>query len=236
MFNQRFYAAERFGQREYLHRFQQPERRGLAALNAEREGASVSAHLALRQFVLRMRGQAGVQHRLDLRVSLQPARHAERIALVLLHAYGEGLHAAQHQVAILRPRARTHRVLQEADLLRQMRIAHYDCAAHYVRVPVDVLGGGVDDYIHAELEGALEIRGEERVVADRDRAILMRQHGYRGQIDKIHQRIGGRLDPHRLRSGGERGFYGSQVAQVHVHGFDADLAEHRFQQTVRAAV
>ena len=45
-------------------------------------------------------GQAGVAHRLDQRVLLQPSAHLQRVALMLLHAHAQRLERPVDQVAV----------------------------------------------------------------------------------------------------------------------------------------
>ncbi len=101
---------------------EQPEDLLLAAADAEGERAAVAAHLAPRQFVLRMRLEAGMVHGLDLGVPFQPARDRQRVAVVRFHAQGQRLDAAQHQEAVLRRFAGAQGVLQDSRCVRPARV------------------------------------------------------------------------------------------------------------------
>ena len=177
---------------------QHPEHRVLAALQSEREGAAVAAHLLLGERVLRVRLQPGMQHRRHFRMAAQPARDRERVAVMLLHAHGQRLDAAQHQETILRAGAGSHGVLQEPDLLGQRRVSHDGGAADHVGMPVDVLGGGMDHDVHAEIQRPLEIGREEGVVANGNGAVPVCRRGHRFQIHQVHERVGRRFDPRPL--------------------------------------
>ena len=63
-----------------------------AARHAEGEGAAAAAHLPLCQLMLGMALQPGVEDMGDFRVGLQEAGHRKAVAVVGLHAQGEGFH------------------------------------------------------------------------------------------------------------------------------------------------
>ena len=136
-------------------------------------------------------------------MAAQPARDPEGVAVMLLHAHGQRFDAAQHQETILRAGAGSHGVLQESDLLGQRRIFDHDCAAHHVGMAVDVLGGGMDHDVHAEIQRALEIGRQEGVIANGDGAVPVSHGGHRFQIHQVHERVGRRFDPHRFDIIGE---------------------------------
>src|SRR2546425_633556 len=82
---------------------------------------------------------------------------------------GEGLDAAEEEEAILGAGDGAGGVLDELELLVEGGVAGDKGAADHVAVAADVLGGGVEDDVGAELERALEDgRGEGVVHEDRD--------------------------------------------------------------------
>src|SRR5471032_3385171 len=67
----------------------------------------------------------------------------------------------------------TRRIEDELEAGGEIVVVEHRNAAHHVRVPVEVLGGGVKYDVRAELEGALEEGGGEGVVDDEQRAAAM---------------------------------------------------------------
>src|SRR5204863_125184 len=85
-------------------------------------------------------------------------------------------HSAQDQPAIEGAEHRARGVLDELQALGERAVIQNHGAAHAVGVPVQVLGGAVDDDVHPERERALEVRAHERVVHhDRDSALMGRR-------------------------------------------------------------
>ena len=86
MLDERLHPAKGFRQRKQPDRFQQVEGGLLAILQAEGKRAAITAHLAERQGVLRMRLQPGMKNGGNLRVGSEPLCHREGVAIVLFHA------------------------------------------------------------------------------------------------------------------------------------------------------
>src|SRR5581483_12470948 len=98
--------------------------------------APEAAHLALRERVLRMTRQPGVEYALDLRMALEPLRHRERVLAMPLHAHGERLQAPGDEKAVEGAGHGPDRVLHEAEPLRQAGIGRDRDAADHVGMPV----------------------------------------------------------------------------------------------------
>ena len=149
---------------------------GSAALQEEgHDSAAALRHLALRERVLRMRGQARIEHPLDPRVLLEPRGNRERRLARLAHAQRQRLEPAQRQEAVEGPADGADRVLQEADALAELRVADDGDAADHVRVAVQELGRRVHDDVRAELERALYPGRREGVVHDHQDAAAARR-------------------------------------------------------------
>jgi len=72
-----------------------------------------------------------------------------------LHAHGQCLDAAEHEVAVERARHSTDRVLQEPHPLGDLGVVGGDEPADDVGVPAQILRDGVHDDVGAELERPL---------------------------------------------------------------------------------
>ena len=113
-------AAEALGElpdprsRDELDRF-------LLAPDEERDHAAEVAHLARRDRVAGVRGQARVEDALHARMALEERRDRRRVRAVAVHAHRERLHAAEHEPAVERPGNRAERLLEERELLRDRR-------------------------------------------------------------------------------------------------------------------
>ena len=105
-----------------------------------------------------------------------------------------------------------------------------------VGVAVDVLGGGVQREVDAEGQRPLEVRRKKGVIADGDGAVRARALSDGAEVDQVHERVGGGLDPDAGRAGLEGLLEGVEVAQVHVVDLEAAVAEHRFEQAIGSAV
>ena len=46
------------------------------------------------------------------------------------------------------------------------------------------------------------------------------QRGHSLQIHQVHQRVGGRLDPHSLGAIGQHPFCGYGIPKIHIHSLD----------------
>ena len=162
--------------------FEQAARR-LERAELERQHPAEAAHLAGRQRVLRVRGQARDSRRggpwgasARKRASASPFSlcRAIRIGSVLVPR------STSHESNGLEDRP--FRVLDESQPLDVVVPHGDDDAADAVAVAVEVFRRAVDDQIGAELDRALEARARERVVHDQARVVPVRQLG-RGRAD-----------------------------------------------------
>ena len=85
------------------------------------------------------------------------------------------------------------------DVVGDELLACEDHAAEHPALAVDVLGGGVDDTIGAELHGMLQQRRGEDIVDHQRRASPMHDVGDAGDVDELEGRIGRRFEERRLR-------------------------------------
>src|SRR5438270_13207014 len=120
--------------------------------------------------MLFVRERAGVVKLLDLRVLFEEGGDTSARRVVLLHAHGERLRAAQGQPRVEGREYRARAVLYELKPLGVALVIQHDHAADAVRVAVQILRRRVDDDVHAELYGALQVRRHERVGAHHARS------------------------------------------------------------------
>ncbi len=165
--------------------------------------------------MLRVRGQAGVDHFLYRRVGLQPLGQGQRVGAMGLHAQRQRLQATQGQEAVERALHAPDGVLQEGHLFGQLGVvAHHHHAANHVRVPVEVLGGRVQDQVRAQFQRALQHRRGEGVVHHHDQAVALGDGTHRGDVHDLQHRVGRGFDPDHLGLRGDRGLERGQVGQV----------------------
>src|SRR5690606_32265855 len=138
-------------------------------------------------------------------VGLEVGGDRASVALVPLHAQGEGLEAAQGEVRVVRAGDRADGVLQEGEALVDGRVAGDHGAADDVGVTADVLGGAVHDDVGAEVERALEGGREEGVVDREQHAASPAQRRDGGDVGELEHRVGGGLEPGEPGRGGDRG-------------------------------
>src|SRR5215213_9367867 len=129
-----------------------------AAPEGERDYPREPAHLLFRQLVLGMVRQAGVVHALDLGMVLQELADCEGILLVLAHADGESLEAAEHDPGVEGAWYGAGGVLGELDPLLDLLVRGRDSPADDVRMAANVLGRRVDNDVSAKSERVLEVR------------------------------------------------------------------------------
>ena len=235
MADQRLHAAEALGQRHQPHAVQ---KRARLLERPERKGNQPAepSHLPLREFVLRMIGQARVVHQRHLGVRRQERGDALGVGVVALHADGQRLGAAQHQPRVHRPQDGALGVLHELQPLGVLVAhAHHD-AAHAVAVAVQELGGAVQHEVGAELDRPLRVGAGERVVHHHGDAAVV---GHRDTAARSVMRSTGLVGVSTksifvLGLKAARG--GVEVRRVHVAEVQPALAQHALEQPVGAAV
>lgn len=95
----------------------------------------------------------------------------------------------------------------------------------------------VHDHVCAQVERALEVAGEKRVVHDEDGACVVCEVRERGDVRDVHHGAGGGLEEEALRVALDRALDGVEVGEVHEIELDAvALRVHVDEQAVRTAV
>src|SRR3569833_2624777 len=152
MLDQTLDTAQTFSQREQVTALQHPTRVSHgAAQHCGHDSTKSSGHLTPCERMLRIAFQARVVDALDLRMPFQELRNRQCVGAMSLHAQRQGLYSPQDLKTIERPGYRAHRILQVRQAILQCAvISHRRHAANRVRMPVEILRGGMDDYIDAE--------------------------------------------------------------------------------------
>ena len=197
--HQAFHAAQAAGKLHGVQVFDDGVH-GFAAVvfQADADHAAETAHLPFGQFVVFVRGQAGVIHAFDGGMVLQALGEDLRVFHMLLHADDQRFDAAQHEPAVHRAGhcARVHHHV--AHFLAQCRIFH-GCHAHqHVGMAAQVFGGGMEDDVAAHVQRVLQIgRGEGVVDAD-PCAVCFGFGGHGGDVHQPEQRIGRGFQPNEF--------------------------------------
>ena len=149
--------------------------------------------LAGGETVLGMAHKPRVVDPLHRRQDLQPARQSQRIIRMGLHAQLQCLQTFEEYPGIERAHGGAAGTQHSIDLLADRVSGANHCASQAAALPVEVLGGGVDDDIRPQGEWQLQCRRAETVVHHQQTAVFMRQVGQRPDIGHFGERIGGCL-------------------------------------------
>src|SRR5208283_4988868 len=110
------------------------------------------------QLVLRMALQPRIEDLFHLAMPAEEVGHDAATLVVLLHAHGQRLGAAQYQPALEWRQDRARRFLDERQLLRLVLRGADQHAAEAIAVSVEELRGRVHYDVGAELDGLLKVR------------------------------------------------------------------------------
>src|SRR5262245_8433195 len=147
VFGQAFHTAERGGRHDDLEARADAPRIGHPALDQEREhSAEAVGHLTHRYGVAAMRREAGIEHALDLRMSFEMTRDAERIGGSLAVTHEKRTQAANEKPAFEWRERRSDLGTQARNLLPACIDAPGDQnARQYVGMAVEIFGGRMKD-------------------------------------------------------------------------------------------
>jgi hypothetical protein len=168
-----------------------------AAGRAERDHAAEGAHLAARDLVTGVVRQAGIMDRRHLRPSGQGHRHRQGVGGVALHAAGERAQAAQHQPAVEGRGDGAQVVTHPVEARGQLGVAaaQHQGASLHVAMAAEILGGGMQHDVHAEVQRPLQSGRGEGAVHQQQGAVGMGCLGDAAQVEHFEQRVGGCLRP-----------------------------------------
>ena len=145
-------------------------------LDLERHDRPPATHLPLRELVLGVRLEPGVQDPADPRVPLEPRRDLLRAGVRVEHPHPQGLQALGQHPGVERAQ-RGPRVAHGLHLALDQLHRAQDRAAERASLAVDVLGRGVDDDVGSQVQRALEHgRGEHVVHDDRGAGGVRQSH------------------------------------------------------------
>ena len=111
-----------------------------------------------------MTSKPRVQHGSNLRVRVQQLSHSLRVCAVPIHAQIQGFQSADRQKGIKRAGDRARAALQKLDFLIQLGVVTHHHAPDNIRMPAQVLSGGMHHHIRAQRQRLLQVRGGERVI------------------------------------------------------------------------
>ena len=202
----------------------------------ERDHRAEARGLPAGELVVGVVGVAHVEHVGHVGVGLERLADAQGVALLLAQAHAQRLEAAQHEPGVegVELVALAHRRVEEG--LQQGAVAQHQKAAQHVVVAAQVLGAAVNHQVGAQLQGLLEVHGEEGVVHGQVGAAGVRRLGQRGDVGHLHGGVRGRLQEHEPGVGLEGGLHHGGVGEVHVVELDAVMRVDAAEQAVRAAV
>src|SRR5580698_2297764 len=111
-------------------------------------------------------------------------------AIVLFHANGQSLDAAQKQPAFERRQDGSGTFLNERKLLRLLRLGADHNTSQPIAVTIKKFRSRVDNHVSAEFNRMLKIWRHESVVDDHLNPMPMAEFADGTEIAKLHQRIG----------------------------------------------
>ena len=197
-----------------------------AALEFEGDHAARLAHLAAGEVTLGKGGQAGVMDDRHRRMALQEFRHLDGIEGMAVHAQGQGLEAAQDEEGILGGEHGPGHVLDADEThLVQDRLRPDDGPRQQVPVATQILGGGMDDQVGPQFQGALQVRRAIGVVHHRQGPVATGDIRDGGDIHQTHVGIGRRLEKDHAGAGRDGGGQVGRVGQIQVPDLDPELLQ-----------
>ena len=171
--------------------------------------------------MLGVRGQHGVLDELDRRMRLEELGDLQRVGRHPLHPQPHGLQALEQDPRVERAHPEpgmTHQVLDRPghELLRAQHRA-----AEHAALTVDVLGGGVDHHVGAQLEWLLVQHGGKHVVHHDLRTGGVGEFAHRAHVHQLLHRIRWRLEEHGVGRLAQRLAPLVEVGSINKHGLDA---------------
>src|SRR5262245_9148393 len=114
--------------------------------------------------MLRMRWESGIEHLAHAWLLFEPGRDIERTARMRVHTQAQCFETLEEYPRIERAHARPG-TAHEAEYVApdELPVADHG-ATNAAAVTIEILGGGVNDELRAELERFLQRRGAEAVV------------------------------------------------------------------------
>src|SRR5580698_4711882 len=139
MLNERFDRSQRFSQREDRRGASDLQGSGFASGEDEGDHSAVPSHLAACDAVAGVLWQTRIVDGSDRGMSGEELGYDSRVRAMALHAQGQRLDPAQHEVAVKRPGDAAGCVLEKSDPCRQLPVVGCYQAANDITVAAQVL-------------------------------------------------------------------------------------------------
>ena len=200
--------------------------RGVAVgLEFDAHHAAGLFHLLLRNLIALKVLQAGIIDLVHRRVVMEELRDLHGVGAVLFHPDVQGLETAGDQERIEGTQHGAGHILQAegTDLVDEVSFADHKARDH-VAVAVEVLGGGVDDHIGAQLQRLLQVRRSKGVVHDDpDCGIKSVGNGrHCGDVDHLQGGVAGGFEINDFGFLRQGCLYGVQIGKVNESCLDAE--------------
>ena len=232
-------VAERDGDGAKLQLVESGGRGVAVGLEFDAHHAAGLFHLLFRDLIALEVLQAGVIDLVHRRVIVEELCDLHGVCAVLFHADVQGLEAAGDQEGIEGAQHGAGHVLQAegTNFIDEVCLADHE-ARNHIAVAVEVLGGGVDDHIGAELQRLLEIRRGEGVVHDDpDGGVEAVGNGRNGgDVHHLQGGIAGGFEIDDFCLLRQSGFHGVQIGKVDEGRLHAELGHAVVHQREGAAV
>src|SRR5436190_13301117 len=235
MADQALDAAERLREGEHAAA---TEHFGGALLRVELNGdhPAEAGHLRLRELVLRVRGETGIDHALLPQALGEPGGDRAAVLVVARHAEVQRFRGPERPAGVERTRHGARGVENELQAGGEIVVVQDGDTAHHVGVAVQVLRRGVVDDVRAEVEWLLEEWRGEGVVDEEQCIGTVRDLSRRTEVGDAHQRIGRRLDEDHPRGRGHRIGDALRIARVDVAETKPEVLQQPVEQPEAPAV
>ena len=168
------------------------------AFNLERYHASEPGLLAHGELMMGMVFQPGIVYPPDAGMAGKKMRDAPGILFVDLHSRNESFDPPKDKPAVKRRGALPQGVREELDPVGQRLLFRDNGPSDDVAMAVEVLRGGMNDQVGAELERALVDRRQKRIIHDRKGTVGSGNVAERPDIQDVEQGIARRFNPDGL--------------------------------------
>ena len=235
MGDQALRVAEIVGNADHVQRILKREGRFLAALQFEGNQRRTARHLLGDDVGLRVIGAARIDDLGDRLLIGKEIGNASGVFRLLLDAQRKRFETLQQRPGIEWRHGRTRMTEIVMQVLIDPVLRRQDDAAEATALAVDMLGGGIDDDMRAEIERMLEERGGKHVVHDQLGADLVGELGDAGNVHDFECRVGRAFQEHDLGVRLDRLFPVGEIAAVDQRAADAVFRSKRLDDVAAGA-
>ena len=200
------------------------------ALDVERNDAAASLLLALCQFMLRMRRQAGVVDALHFGMLLEPARQLERRLRVCSHANSQRFQPLQDHPGVERRQRGTAAAQKTIQAFEDYVTTAENGTAQHPALTIEIFGRRMDDDVGTEIKRSLQDRRAETIVHDQQRAVGAGYFCKRGNIGNFCEWIGWRFQEQHPRIRFDCPLPCGDVGRTNERGFHAEALQDIVEQ------